>query len=63
MGIDNKTWADMTHAEKNRQIFLQQKETLDAFLERGAISKAQYDKSLNDLRRKMGGEKSDCAIR
>lgn len=53
MGIDNKTWADMTHAEKNHQIFLQQKKTLDAFLERGAISKAQYDKSLNDLRIKM----------
>ena len=59
MGIDNKTWADMTHTEKNHQIFLQQKETLDAFLERGAISKAQYDKSLNDLRIKMGEEKSD----
>ena len=59
MGIDNKTWADMTHAEKNHQIFLQQKETLDTFLERGAISKVQYDKSLNDLRSKMGEEKSD----
>ena len=59
MGIDNKAWADMSHAEKNHQIFLQQKETLDTFLERGAISKAQYDKSLNDLRNKMGVEKSD----
>ena len=59
MGIDSKTWADMSHAEKNRQIFLQQKETLDTFLERGAISKAQYEKSLNDLISKMGEEKSD----
>ena len=59
MGIDNKAWSDMSHAEKNHQIFLQQKETLDTFLERGAISKAQYDKSLNDLRTKMGEEKSD----
>ena len=30
------------------------KETLDLFLERGAISQAQYDKSLGDLREKMG---------
>ena len=59
MDIDSMTWADMTHAEKNHQIFLQQKETLDTFLEHGAISKAQYDKSLNDLRSKMGEEKSD----
>ena len=59
MDIDSKTWADMSHAEKNHQIFLQQKETLDTFLVRGAISKAQYDKSLNDLRSKMGEEKSD----
>ena len=59
MDIDSMTWADMTHAEKNHQIFLQQKETLDTFLVRGAISKAQYDKSLNDLRSKMGEEKSD----
>ena len=59
MGIDNKAWADMSHAEKKHQIFLQQKETLDTFLERGAISKAQYDKSLNDLINKMGEEKSD----
>ena len=59
MGIDSKAWSDMSHAEKNRQISLQQKETLDTFLEHGAISKAQYDKSLNDLRTKMGEEKSD----
>jgi hypothetical protein len=59
MDIDNKAWSDMSRAEKNHQIFLQQKETLDTFLERGAISKAQYDKSLNDLRSKMGEENSD----
>ena len=56
MDIDSKTWSKMNHAEKNHHLFLQQKETLDAFLERGAISKAQYDKSLNDLRIKMGEE-------
>ena len=45
-----------THSpeEKKKQLFLNQKETLDLFLERNAISKAQYDKSLGDLVEKMG---------
>ncbi len=42
-----------THEEKNHLLYLTQKATLDSFLERGAISKAQYDKSLGDLREKM----------
>jgi len=36
------------------QLYLEQKKTLEAFLERGAISKAQFDKSLGDLTVKMG---------
>ena len=36
------------------ELFLKQKHTLDLFLERGAISQAQYDKSLGDLTEKMG---------
>ena len=43
-----------TPEEKKKQLFLRQKETLDTFLERGAITKAQYDKSLGDLIRLMG---------
>ncbi len=39
--------------EKLKELFLNQKHTLDLFLERGAISQAQYDKSLGDLIRKM----------
>ena len=35
-------------------LLLDQKHALDLFLERGAISKEQYDKSLGDLTRKMG---------
>jgi hypothetical protein len=42
------------NAEKKRQLFLQQKQTLDTFLATGAITKAQYDKSLNCLIEKMG---------
>jgi len=33
---------------------MKQKELLDQFLERGAISQAQHDKSLHDLTEKMG---------
>ena len=43
--------------EKKKQLFLSQKRTLDIFLERGAITRAQYDKSLGDLVRLMGMEK------
>ena len=40
--------------QKRAQLFLTQKETLDCFLERGAISRQQYEKSLHDLQEKMG---------
>jgi len=44
----------MTAEEKKRGLYLRQKELLDTFLEHGAISRAQYDKSLGDLTVKMG---------
>ena len=47
-------WENLTPEEKKKQLFLRQKHTLDLFLERNAISKEQYDKSLGDLREKMG---------
>ena len=47
-------WETLTPEEKKKQLFLKQKNTLDLFLERKAISKAQYDKSLGDLIDKMG---------
>ncbi len=47
-------WENLTPKEKKKQLFLTQKQTLDLFLERNAISKAQYDKSLGDLIEKMG---------
>ncbi len=49
-----RDWSKLTPAEKKKNLFLKQKETLDLFLERHAISKEQYDKSLGDLRIKMG---------
>lgn len=47
-------WEQLSSEEKKIQLYLNQKQTLDTFLERGAISKAQYDKSLGDLTIKMG---------
>ena len=44
----------MSREEKRKELFRSQKHTLDLFLERGAISRAQYDKSLGDLILKMG---------
>ena len=46
----------MAAEEKKRSLYLRQKELLDTFLEHGAISRAQYEKSLGDLTVKMGME-------
>ena len=54
MNPEKKEWARLSPEEKKQQLFLNQKNTLDLFLERGAISQAQYDKSLGDLREKIG---------
>ena len=43
----------LTPEEKILRLFLSQKSTLDTFLENGVISRAQYEKSLGDLKRKM----------
>ena len=43
-----------TLEERKRQLFDRQKKTLDLFLERNAISRQQYEKSLGDLEMKMG---------
>ncbi len=47
-------WSSMTHEEKNKQLFYSQKQTLIKFLEHGAISREQYEKSLRDLSKKTG---------
>ena len=50
----DKDYSSLTPEEKKLDLFLRQKRTLDLFLERGTITKAQYDKSLGDLIEKMG---------
>ena len=54
MNESQTTWESMTPEEKKQELFRRQKRALDLFLERNAISKAQYDKSLGDLIEKMG---------
>ena len=56
VNIENSAWDKLTYAEKNKQLFLKQKRTLEMFLERGAISQEQYDKSLGELTKKLGME-------
>ena len=51
--LDQIEWERLNPDEKKKQLFIKQKKLLDTFLERNAISKAQYDKSLGDLRDKM----------
>lgn len=50
----NDEWSALSYEEKNHQLFLRQKALLDGFLEHGAITQAQHDKSLHDLIEKMG---------
>ncbi len=51
--IKDPTWDSLSYEEKNRVLFERQKKMLEEFLERGAISQQQYDKSLHDLTEKM----------
>ena len=44
----------MTDEEKREKLYFDQKKLLDTFLEHGAISRRQYEKSLGDLTEKMG---------
>ena len=54
MDVEHDKWAALSYEEKNHQLYLRQKAMLDQFLEHGAISQAQHDKSLHDLTEKMG---------
>lgn len=51
---EEQNWETLSYQEKNHQLFLKQKELLGQFMERGAISPAQYEKSLRDLAKNMG---------
>ena len=51
---EQEHWEMLSYEEKNHQLFLKQKSLLEMFLEKGAISKEQFEKSLHDLKLKMG---------
>ena len=52
--LENNELSGLSEDEKKQYLFKKQKQTLDDFLARNAISKQQYDKSLGDLKVKMG---------
>ena len=54
MVIEKDNWSGLSPEEKKKELYLRQKRILDDFLERGAITQAQYDKSFGDLTEKMG---------
>ena len=51
-----EAWEALSYEEKNHQLYLRQKKLLETFLERRAISREQFEKSLHDLKEKMGYE-------
>ena len=60
--MDHPEQDTVAETEKKRRLFRQQKETLDIFLRNGAITRAQYDKSLGDLMMKMGIEEKNNSL-
>ena len=55
--ISDPVWDSLSYEEKNRALYERQKQTLEEFLERNAISQQQYEKSLHDLMMRMTDEK------
>lgn len=56
----NDTENEKIRNEKKLCLYERQKELLDTFLSHGAISRDQYDKSLNCLKEKLlSGEKKN----
>ena len=51
---EEKNWEELSYEEKNEQLFQNEKQLLEMFRARGAISQRQYDKSLHDLIEKTG---------
>lgn len=54
--MEKTDWETLTPEEKKRKLYLRQKAMLEGFLARGAITRAQFEKSFGDLTVKMGME-------
>ena len=46
-------WSRMSYQEKNKALYERQVKLLNLFLEKNAIDRTQYEKSLADLTAKM----------
>ena len=60
--MELEEWDKLSPEEKRVQLYLKQKKMLEDFLEHGAISQAQFDKSFGDLTEKMGMQEYDCLL-
>ena len=59
MEDEKRSRSAMTDEEKRARLFLDQASTLDSFLERGAITAAQYEKSMTALKKAFPGIRRD----
>lgn len=50
MAESEKNWSELTAEEKRSRLYVRQKTLLDLYLEKKAITKADYDKSLQTLK-------------
>lgn len=60
--MEQSEWEKLSPEQKKKQLYLNQKNLLDTFLEHHAISQEQYDKSLGDLTKKMGFAEKTSSI-
>lgn len=51
--MQEQQWDKLSYAEKNQILFKKQKAMLKTFLKKNAISKEQYEQSLNGLIEKI----------
>ena len=49
---DDSDWDQLSPEKRKKHLYLKQVKTLNDFLERGAISKEQYEKSFGELTEK-----------
>ena len=54
--MNQPDWEHLSPEEKKKELYLKQKRLLETFLERHAITREQYETSLNGLTEKMGME-------
>lgn len=51
--LDTGEWESLSYEEKNRRLFIKQKQLLDAFFARHAISKSKYDEGISYITSRM----------